>query len=52
MAFEFDVEAHKEEIEEFKKVVQRHKKSRNGILPVLQDAQNRFGYYSDRKSVV
>ena len=44
MAFEFDVEAYKEEIEEFKKVVQRHKKNRNGILPVLQDAQNRFGY--------
>lgn len=44
MAFGFDVEAHKEEIEEFKKVVRRHKKSRNGILPVLQDAQNRFGY--------
>ena len=42
--FEFDMEANREKIEEFKQVIRNYRGKRNGILPVLQDAQTRFGY--------
>ncbi len=44
MEFVFDKEKNKEKIESFKMFIQDHKDTSGVLMPVLQEAQNVFGY--------
>ncbi len=44
MEFVFDKEKNKEKIESFKMLIQDHKKIPGALMPVLQEAQESFGY--------
>lgn len=44
MEFKFDKEKNKEKIEEFKLFIQDHMETQGVLMPVLQEAQNIFGY--------
>ncbi len=44
MEFVFDKEKNKEKIENFKMFIQDHKDTSGVLMPVLQEAQNVFGY--------
>ncbi|MBC8587823.1 NADH-quinone oxidoreductase subunit NuoE [Paratissierella segnis] len=44
MEFKFDKEKNKENIEKFKKTVQTYKDTKGALIPVLQGAQEIFGY--------
>lgn len=42
--FLFDMEANKEKIGAFRKLIQEKKNQKGVLMPVLQEAQSRFGY--------
>ncbi|MDO4594257.1 MAG: NADH-quinone oxidoreductase subunit NuoE [Tissierellia bacterium] len=42
--FKFDKEANKEKIEQFKNFIHENKDRKGPLMPVLQEAQNVFGY--------
>lgn len=44
MDFKFDMEKNKERIEEFKVFIREHKDKPGALMPVLQEAQDKFGY--------
>lgn len=44
MEFVFDKEKNKEKIESFKMFIQSHKDTPGALMPVLQEAQESFGY--------
>lgn len=44
MEFVFDKEKNKEKIENFRMFIQDHKETSGALMPVLQEAQNVFGY--------
>lgn len=44
MEFKFDLEKNKEKIEEFKRFIEENKDRQGALMPVLQEAQGRFGY--------
>lgn len=44
MEFVFDIEKNKEEIENFKMFIQDHKDTPGALMPVLQEAQEVFGF--------
>lgn len=44
MEFKFDLEKNKEKIEEFKKFIKENKDKQGALMPVLQEAQGKFGY--------
>lgn len=44
MEFKFDKEKNKEKIEDFKLFIQDHMETPGFLMPVLQEAQNVFGY--------
>jgi NADH:ubiquinone oxidoreductase subunit E len=44
MEFKFDVEKNKDNIEKFKLFIEEHKDMPGALMPVLQEAQNIFGY--------
>ncbi len=44
MEFEFNLEENKEKIHEFKIFMEEHKEMPGALMPVLQEAQNKFGY--------
>lgn len=44
MDFKFDLEKNKEKIEEFKVFIKENKDKPGALMPVLQEAQNKFGY--------
>lgn len=44
MEFEFNLEENKEKIHEFKIFMEGHKEMPGALMPVLQEAQNKFGY--------
>lgn len=44
MEFKFDLEANKEKIDEFKIFIKENKEKEGALMPVLQNAQGKFGY--------
>lgn len=44
MEFKFDKEKNKEKIEKFRKIIQTYKDTKGALIPVLQGAQEIFGY--------
>ncbi|WFA08121.1 NADH-quinone oxidoreductase subunit NuoE [Tissierella sp. Yu-01] len=44
MEFMFDKEKNKEKIERFRQIIQDHKETKGALMPVLQGAQEIFGY--------
>lgn len=44
MEFKFDLEKNKEKIDEFKIFIDRNKEKQGALMPVLQKAQDLFGY--------
>lgn len=44
MEFKFDIEKNKAKIEEFKLFIHDHMETQGVLMPVLQEAQNIFGY--------
>lgn len=44
MEFEFDLKENAEKIKEFKKFISENKESQGALMPVLQEAQGKFGY--------
>ncbi len=44
MEFKFDLEENKEKLEEFKIFIEDNKEKQGALMPVLQEAQNQFGY--------
>lgn len=42
--FNFDVEAHRDEVDRFVAFIRRHKDMDGALMPVLQKAQTMFGY--------
>lgn len=44
MEFKFDLEKNKEKIHEFKMFIKENKEKEGALMPVLQNAQGKFGY--------
>lgn len=44
MKFKFDKQKNEEKIERFKQIIQNHKDKKGALMPVLQGAQEIFGY--------
>lgn len=44
MEFKFDLEENKEKIKEFKIFINENKDKKGALMPVLQEAQGKFGY--------
>lgn len=44
MEFKFDLEKNKEKIQEFKNFIRENKEKQGVLMPVLQEAQGKFGY--------
>lgn len=44
MEFKFDLEANKEKIDKFKIFIEENKEKQGALMPVLQNAQDKFGY--------
>jgi len=45
--FKFDKQANKEKIDEFKDFIDKNKDRKGPLMPILQEAQNTFGYLPD-----
>lgn len=45
--FKFDKQANKEKIDEFKDFIDKNKDRKGPLMPILQEAQNVFGYLPD-----
>lgn len=44
MEFEFDLQENKEKIDELKVFIEENREMKGVLIPVLQEAQNKFGY--------
>ncbi|WMM25009.1 NADH-quinone oxidoreductase subunit NuoE [Tissierella sp. MB52-C2] len=44
MEFKFDLEENKEKIQEFRNFIRENKDKQGALMPVLQEAQGKFGY--------